>query len=106
MKDKLRNAIRTVLKGSMYQHVLITDCGSAICQTCVHDNLFALLKDLQSGYYKDLSTLCLAETDGRISCEYCEQELSEYEEANYYMDPDEAEMEEAYWSQYDQDYDF
>lgn len=106
MKDKNRNAIRQVLKPSMYYTMLISDTGCAICKTCTQDNVHELIRDLRTGFFTDLSTLCLAETDGRVMCEYCEQEFGEYDDSSdYYMDPNEAEAMEAAESLYANDND-
>lgn len=105
MKDNNRNAIRQVLKPSMYQSMLITDSGCALCATCVRDNIHELISDLRNGILGNVSTLCLAETEGRVMCEYCEQEFTEYGDEDYYMDPDEAEAMEAADSLYASDSD-
>lgn len=103
MKDNNRNAIRTVLKPSIYSMMLVTSHGTCICSECVKDNVFELIEDLRSGYTKEYKALCLAETDQSLYCEYCEQWFNDYDELA--MDPDEAEAEEAALSLYDTDSD-
>lgn len=103
MKDNNRNAIRVVLKPSMYPMVLVTSHGTCICSDCVQDSVYELIEDLRSGYTKEYKPLCLAETDSSIYCEYCEQWLNTYEDLE--MDPDEAEAEEAALSIYNTDSD-
>lgn len=103
MRNNSRNAIRTALAPSMYQIMLVTSQGSAICSHCVRDNVHELISDLRSGYYTDLKPLCLAETDGAICCDYCGERYSEY--SDLAMDPDEAEALEASESLYCSDSD-
>jgi len=103
MKNDNRNAIRVVLKPSIYPMVLVTSHGTCICSDCAQHSVHELISDLRSGYTKEYKVLCLAETDASIYCECCEQRLNIYEDLA--MDPDEAEAEEATLSLYDTDSD-
>jgi len=80
MKDTSRDAIRQVLKPSMYPLMLTTNTGICLCSDCVANHAHSLIQDLRNGYYESYGVLSLCETDSWFYCEHCEQRFSSYED--------------------------
>lgn len=79
MRDKNRDAIRLVLQPSMYKSMLVLSDNTCLCPNCTRKKVRVILSNLKTGYEFRLGAVCLAEVDGTLYCEVCEQPFSEYE---------------------------